>query len=277
MSTFRIAAQLLLAWLALLAAQIGVGMVVRVNTPHVSNLVPWLLVSNVIVVVALATAGLRSDWRDWRLLCALFVVRAAIDMTNLLEGAVYLPNAGMDWPRIAIFSLASTAVSTLLWFLIMRSAPVPDSTANSPIPHRAFAPKLWRFALCAACYVVLYFVAGMIVFPYVRDFYATQHIPALGPLLAMQFFVRGPVFILACLLLLQMFRLPHYTGALAVGLAFTCLSGVAALIIPSAVFPDHVRWAHFCEVTSSNFVFGFVVGWMWGRAQGVRHLAHATA
>ena len=51
--------------------------------------------------------------------------------------------------------------------------------------------------------------------------------PAFGQLVSLQFFLRGPVFILVCLTLLRMFRLPHLSGALAVGLAFTLLSGVA--------------------------------------------------
>jgi len=31
------------------------------------------------------------------------------------------------------------------------------------------------------------------------------------------------------------------------------------------ILPDSVRWAHFCEVTSANFVFGAVVAWLWSR------------
>ena len=113
----------------------------------------------------------------------------------------------------------------------------------------------------------------MIIFPFVRDYYATQHLPGPGQIVAMQFLVRGPVFVLVCLTLLRMFRLPHWSGAVAVGLAFTFISGVAALVMPNGIFPENVRWAHFCEVTSSNFVFGFVVGWIWGHAQRVAHLA----
>ncbi len=45
--------------------------------------------------------------------------------------------------------------------------------------------------------------------------------PSGGQIVAMQFLLRGPMFILVCLLLLRMFRLPHLAGALAVGLAFT--------------------------------------------------------
>jgi hypothetical protein len=71
--------------------------------------------------------------------------------------------------------------------------------------------------------------------------------------------------------------LPHLSGALAVGLAFTFISSVASLILPNGIFPETVRWAHFWEVSTSNFVFGIVIAWLWGNAQSVKHLAHATA
>jgi hypothetical protein len=35
--------------------------------------------------------------------------------------------------------------------------------------------------------------------------------------------------------------------------------------MPNPYFPDSVRWVHFFEVTSSNFVFGAIVGWLWGQ------------
>jgi hypothetical protein len=260
-----------------LAAQIVVGMLVHVNTPPMPNSLPWLLLSNAVVVLALGAAALRGDWRDWRLLVALFLIPTVIDIVNMTEGAIFLTNVRLDWRGIIIFRVLSLAVAAVLWLLIFRSAPVPESSVGSPLPHRSPGQMLGRFAFCSACYVFLYFLAGTIVFPYIRDFYATQHLPSYGQLLALQFFVRGPVFILICLTLLRMFRLPQLSGAVAVGLAFTFLSGFAALIIPSPVFPDHVRWAHLCEVTSSNLVFGFIVGWVWGHAQGIRHLAHAAA
>lgn len=269
--------RLALAWIALAAAQMGVGMLVHVNAPTPPNQLPWMMVSNALVVLSLGTAALRSDWRDWRLLRTLFLIPVLIALVNFLEGIVFLPNIGMDWRGAIVFELLSTAVAALLWLVIFRGAPVPAAPLDSPIPHRSLGQKIGRFALCSACYVLLYFVAGMIVFPYVRDFYATQRIPGTGQLVALQFFVRGPVFILVCLTLLRMFRLPHLSGALAVGLAFTLLSGVSVLIMPNPFFPDAVRWAHFCEVSSSNFVFGFVVGWVWGQAQRVSHLAAAPA
>ena len=61
-----------------------------------------------------------------------------------------------------------------------------------------------------------------------------------------------------------MLGLPRLSGALTVGALFALLSGVAPLLMPNPYFPDSVRWAHFCEVTSSNFLFGVIVAWLWG-------------
>jgi hypothetical protein len=37
--------------------------------------------------------------------------------------------------------------------------------------------------------------------------------------------------------------------------------------MPNPFFPDAVRWVHFCEVTSENFLFGAIVAWLWGQPQ----------
>jgi hypothetical protein len=122
-------------------------------------------------------------------------------------------------------------------------------------------------------YIVLYYTAGLIIFPFVRDFYMRIGVPTVRVIVPLQLLFRGPLFVLLCLLLLRMFRLPRWSGAFAVGLSFTLVSGVAALIIPNPFFPDAVRWAHFCEVTSSNFVFGCLVGLVWGKAESARRAA----
>ena len=277
MNALKIAVRLALAWIALLAAQIAVGMVVHPKTPANPHPMLFLMVSNAFIVLGLGWAALRSDWRDWKLLGALFLVRAVVEFANWIEGALYLPNVGIEWRGFIIYEVLTAAVAAVLWLIIFRGAPVPESVNDHPIPHRTLPQMLWRFVLCSAVYVFLYFLAGTIIFPFVRDYYATQHIPSPREILSLQFFLRGPLFILVCLGLLRMFRLPHVSGALAVGLAFTFLSGVAALIMPNGIFPDTVRWAHFWEVSTSNFVFGIVVAWLWGQAQHVRHLAHATA
>jgi hypothetical protein len=140
-----------------------------------------------------------------------------------------------------------------------------------PIQAKSRGERAWKFVVSDFTYLFLYFGTGMIIFPYVKDFYATQHVPPMGTIAALQLLVRGPVFVLICLGLTRMLGLPRLKGALTVGLVFTLVSGVAPLLMPNPFFPDAVRWVHFGEVTSENFVFGAIVAWLWGQPQ----LAHA--
>jgi DNA-binding PadR family transcriptional regulator len=266
-----------LTWIALIVAQVVAGMFIHFRGPQVPNVLPWMMVSDAIIAFCIAAVASRSNWRGGKLGLALYFIVAAIITVNTIEGAVFLPNIPLDWGRLLIYSLVFYAIAALLWMLIYRRAPVPESADEQPIPHRPFSQMAWRFALCAIAYFALYFIAGTIVFPFVREYYADKHLPTFGNLLAMQVFMRGPVFVLVCLVIFRMLRLPRMTGALGTGLLFTLLSGVATLIVPNGVFPDSVRWAHFCEVTSSNFVFGFVVAWVWGQAHRVRQLSPAHA
>lgn len=277
MNSARNIVRLVLAWVALMAAQMIAGMVIHIDAPAMPGTMPWLMLSNGIVVLALGAAALRSDWRDWRLTRALFAIPAAITTVNMIEGIFFLPNSHIDWRGAISITLAGYGIAALLWWVIFRSAPVVNAPVESSLPHRSVGQIVNRAVLSSACYVFLYYLAGMIIFPYVRDFYAAQRLPGAGAIVAMQFLLRGPVFILVCLLLLRMFRLPHLTGALAVGVAFTVLSGVAPLIVPNPFFPDSVRWVHLYEVTSSNLVFGFLMGWIWGHTERVPHLSPARA
>jgi hypothetical protein len=271
------AVRLFLGWIALVAAQMAAGMVVHVNTPPMPNILPWLMASDAIVVLALGSAAMRSDWKGWKLGLALFAIPAAITLVNMIEGIVFLTGSHIDWRGTIAVTVVGYAVASVLWALIFSSKSPAESAESWAFPERNGIQKLWRFVFCLAAYVFLYFLAGLIIFPYVREFYATQHIPAFGEIVSLQFFLRGPVFVLVCLLLMRMFRLGRLSGALAVGLAFTLLSGVAVLMIPNPFFPDAVRWVHCAEVTSSNLVFGFIVGWIWGRPQRMAHLAAVHA
>ncbi len=93
----------------------------------------------------------------------------------------------------------------------------------------------------------------------------------------LELLVRGPAFVAICLLLVRMLGLPRLSGALAAGAVFALLSGVAPLLTPNPYFPEIVHWAHFCETTSSNFVFAALVAWFWGQPKLIhaKGLAHA--
>jgi hypothetical protein len=247
----------------------GMLLLSNVKLPAAPHAEEWILVSNALVVAALSYVALRSDLRGWRLGIALVGIPLAITCINQIESLVFLTNVPLQWSRLFAFFIVSAALIAPVWALLFGQRPNNPTDALQapyhPIASKQFGEKIWKFVVCDLAYALLYITAGTIVFPFIKDFYATQHLPPMTNLLALQLLLRGPLFILLCLALVRMLSLPRLSGALAAGVVFTILSAIAPLLIPNPIFPDAVRWAHFCEVTSSNFVFSVLVAWLWGQ------------
>jgi hypothetical protein len=230
-----------------------------------AHTLPWLLLSNALVVSVLCIVALRSDWRGWRLGTSVAAIPTVIACVNAIEGTFFLKNSGIDWPRLFASIIVSAILAIPVWTLLFGMRPAASRDCFHPIASKSGVERAWKFVLSDLTYALLYLVAGAIIFPYVKDFYATQQLPSLSTILKLQLLVRGPIFVVVCLVLVRMLGLPRPSGAFAVGAIFAVLNGVAPLLIPNPVFPDTVRWVHMCEVTSSNFLFGTIVGWLWGR------------
>jgi hypothetical protein len=263
MKPFAFALRVVAAWVYLVIVQMILGMMISAGAPVPGNVLPWFLLSTLLVATTLCVLGARSDWRGWRLALALSTVPLVITLTNYLEGIIFLTGSSIDWSKEILRACLLNIFAFPLWLMVFRRGDASSSNYQ-PFASRTIAARLRKFAAADLCYPVLYFVAGTIIFPYVRDFYATQTLPPVGKLFALQLFVRGPIFVAVCLLMTRMLGLTRLSGALALGAIFTTLSGIAPLIIPSGVFPEVVRWAHFFEVAISNFIFGMIVGLLWG-------------
>lgn len=232
-----------------------------------ANGLPWLLLSNGLAVAALCLLALRSPWRGWRLGAAVAAVPLTIGCADAIEGAFFLTNSGIDWPRLFAYVILSWGLTMPVWMLLFGRRAEVMSESYHPIASKARGERVWKLILSDLAYAFLYFTAGAIIFPYVKDFYATQQLPSHLRILAMQLLVRGPIFIVLCVALVRMLGLPRLSGALAVGVVFALLSGISPLLIPNPFLPDSVRWVHMCEVSSSNFVFGAWVAWLWGQTK----------
>ena len=266
MNYFRID-RILLGWLALALAQTVAGVLVRVPAPAIPHGMEWMLATDLLIVITLALLAAFSEWSGWKLAAALTAIPFAINFVNMVEGAVFLERSGIPW-RSLLPMLCLTYVLVLpLWRYIFRGSTA--TTHFAPTRGKSFGGLAWRFLLSDFVYLFLYFGAGVVIWPYVKDFYSTQIVPSAGTIVSLQLVFRGPVFVIICLLMVRMIGFPRWKGALSVGLAFTVLSGVAPLLMPNPYFPDAVRWVHFGEVVTSNFVFGVTVGLIWGKPQTV--------
>lgn len=225
---------------------------------------PWVLASNLFVAAAATSAASRLGGSLGRAWGALFGLLYGVQLNSLVEAAVF----SLDIPRGQLLRLfASGCLVSAAFALPLAWRPRPsrqDGESAPPLPERS--PLDWgrRWALCAAVYVICYFAAGIAVYPFVRDFYATKALPALLPLALLQV-ARGSLFTAVVLPLVRGRPANRFRIAALVGVTLSVLGGIAPLLIPNPYLPDAVRWAHMVEVGLSNLVFGFVVGWVMGR------------
>jgi len=265
-----ISLKVLLVWLSLIAAFTLSGLLF----PSGDASGPWLLGSHFLVAIVLVFLAISSDWQGWRLALALSVlplVTGIAGVANNIEAVIFLTTSGISWKWAIGYPLVATTISFPLLMLIFgwQTETPPDlrSANYRPFQSRRWGQRLWRYALSSLVYTFLYFLAGMIILPIVMDFYKTQTIPPVGKIFLIQLLIRGPIYVGVCLLIARMLGLSGIRGAMAVGVLFATLNGIVPLLIPNDVFPDYVRWAHFGEVVGSNIVFGFFVGWLWGKSR----------
>ena len=259
------------------------GMVLGPMSPALpeppAGMLGWLVVSNLLVAGVLAWYARRSAWTGWRLAGALFVIAWSIGTLNSLIEAHFF--AIFDRPDVlpAIFlrSLPPALLFTPVMVWLSGRWDVPGAEPAAA-PDRGMVSWVARFAACSVTYLVLYFTAGMIIFPYVQPFYDMRALPAPSTIVLLQLFLRAPIFAAAGLLIVRMAPGTRRDHALMVAVAMSILGGAAPLIIPNSFFPDTVRWVHFVEVVTSNFVFGAVVGWLLGgtRARQQQRAARAA-
>jgi hypothetical protein len=126
--------------------------------------------------------------------------------------------------------------------------------------------RLWlRVPLVALAYIVLYLVAGSIIYPYIRDFYASGAvltIPPLGIIVATQF-LRGLIYIGALVPLLRTMAGRWLPAGIVGGFALAVLGGIGPLLLPvDEILPLNVRRIHMLEVGVSNLLLGVIAGFL---------------
>ncbi len=259
---------------ALILTGVGMagGMVQAVSArttipPLAANPLPWQIAANVLVVAVLSWIAFRSRERGWRLALSLGLLLFGIASFNSFIEARFF---GLFDTRETLSHLGTTLLGDLIFaplLVLLLRAPLAGVIPDGPGGEWRARITPLRLISGGAAYVVVYFVAGMIVFPFVREFYATKPMPNPLALVALQAIVRGPVFVLLLYLALRMSRMRRSEAVLMTGTALSVLGGIAPLMVPNPYFPDAVRWSHFFEVGVSNFVYGAFAGWLLTRGR----------
>jgi hypothetical protein len=128
---------------------------------------------------------------------------------------------------------------------------------------------VWKLILIMFIYVAIYFSFGTFVFRPLageafKEYYAGLQLPIW--ILPFQM-VRALIWTALALPIIRMMKGNWWEAGLAVAMLYSILMG-SILLLPNPYMPETIRIAHFIEVSSSNFLFGWIVVWLLNRHHG---------
>jgi hypothetical protein len=200
-----------------------------------------------------------SSARGWRLILMLFLLGFVVGSANNLIEAMFF---GVLPPR----EVAAAAVPAAIIFVILALVAVLIAgrwkSAGVAVPDAGGFTPLTLLAVVIA-YELLYWTAGILVYPYIADFYATRTIPPAYLVAAVQI-PRSLIFVGAVYPLLK----SGLRGApLVLALVYGVIGGVAPLLPDNPYMPSDIRFYHAIETSLSNFIFGLAVGYLFTRGR----------
>lgn len=209
------------------------------------------------VIVWLAA---RSAIPDPTRLLALIGIGLGFVIANNVEAAVF--DIAPIAPLLGVGVLAVASHALAVFGIAKRVPPGGAALSLPPFRGRSTVGLITRVALLGFVYAIAYFIAGAIIYPFVREFYQARSLPDTKLVFALQALFRGPLFAIIGLLVVATHQSTRMANAFAVAVTLAGLGGLTALLAPNPLFPDAVRFVHLAEVGTSNFVFGWIVGWM---------------
>jgi hypothetical protein len=214
---------------------------------------------------------LRSRWSGWRLMLAIFVVYYGVTtFMGQIESAVFITRLPPGLlPRLFLAGAVIALPFSILAVLVLGKRK-GDGAGRTPLP----GDWPWRVALLAVAYVILYFTFGYFIAwqnPAVRAYYGgVDHggffahmrfeVGARPWLIPFQL-VRGLLWTAIALPVIAMMKGGRTETALVLGFLFAVVMN-SQLLLPNPYMPEAVRMAHLVETASSNFIFGWLAGWL---------------
>jgi len=261
--------KLLLLTLGLVFSQAVASFVSGIGTSTESaTSLPAVFLVSFAQTTVLSFLVVRSRYGGWKLYLAVFTlffgITTALSQVETLVFLRYLVSV-VPAAMVPRFFLQGLLTALIFSFLLLAvygrwCSKKPAATVYSaPTPQKRLLVILPVLSLF---YVGIYLSFGFFVFRPLaaqafQEFYAGLGLPAwILPFQAL----RGLAFAALALLITRVTRGKRWEKALLSALLFSVLMGFL-ILLPNPYLPPSIRNAHFVEVTSSNFLFGWLSGW----------------
>jgi len=227
----------------------------------------WLLASRFLMAVALTYVALRSRWSGTQLVCAIFVAFFGVHtFINISQAFMVMPDV-MTLQMAALLTAHGFLVALAFSFVLvavagrMWQATVVAESKRLHLPAREW---LWKFGLSACVWVGLYVLAQVLVARYLRGPYPAEGKVPWWELVMLQT-GRALLVVAFVLPVVKMLEGGRLEAGVTVAFLLCILGGIAPMALPVADLPEQTRLTLLFEHGGANFVYGFLVGYLFSR------------
>ena len=226
-------------------------------------------------VLSFISRNLQSNWLGrWLILAALTLVFAVVGM--VLESFFFMTTGAVSSLTSAIYttlnfllpSLFLAALIALLFHPIQSFETCSNCLRNFFSSHSSLE-WLWRITLALVAYPLTYFTFGLLMLPYVRDFYISGQFelvnPTWGRLIPLQL-IRSLLFLIASLPVIIWWRGSRWRLWLALGISVFVLTAFMA-VFTAYWFPWQMRFFHGLELFADAMVYVGALVMLFARKQ----------
>ena len=216
---------------------------------------------------------IRSRWSGWKLVAAIFSVFYGVTTLMVAVKAVYLPEELP--PDVVLRLLVNGAITAAVFspLAVLTHGRMKEDKSSQETNTRlvmSWTQWVWKPALIALGWVVLFIVFGALVYlplaGYLAPEYLAEQTTPEVPAWVLPFqAVRALLWTAVTLPVIRMMKGRWWETGLAVALLFSVLMG-GDLLEPTDM-PTGLQAAHFVEVFGENFLFGWIVVGLLGAAR----------
>ena len=234
----------------------------------------------------LAFIIIRSRWSGLKLMATMFLAHYGVTtLMSQIESAIFITKLPPGiLPRLFLMGAFIAAPFSVLSVLILGKGRKAAPDAGIQV-DRSSTEWLWKVGVIVVAYIILYFTFGYFIAwqsPAVREYYGgvdegsffanMRSLIETSPWLFGVQAIRALLWVVIALPVINMLKGSRLETAILTALLFSVVMNTQ-LLLPNPYMPDAVRMAHLVETASSNFLFGFLVGWLLSRTPNVENRA----
>jgi hypothetical protein len=210
-------------------------------------------------------------WMRWLMLAVLCYV--CLGLAAPLEGAIFTSLRGMA--SMPVFSILPCLLFAAVVALLFRPAEACDSPAMDVrrfFEGRSAGNWVWRFAAALCAFPVVYWTFGLMVAPFVMEYYKQGQFALAVPhpaVIVLTQFARSALFLAASLPLLMTWSGSRRQLVLALGLAFYVLVGLFGMLQSYWLAPT-LQVLHNTEMLIDSMVYALALAWLLMRPEAAK-------